>query len=191
MGKGGFVICIGPVCVPIWGLLPLLAVLWGRCKGWFYRLVGWEVVPATGDAKDAEKKVDEPLVGKGEGANNNKSGGDGGGGGGGGQPHRARAGTGAGYASLFVGITVDEFRDCFWFFTAAAVACAFACFQMPHTPARLAFCRRPYAGTHQSAEASEMAGEWLERAQAYARHGVDLARERAGQWQRHASQMLA
>ena len=120
--------------------------------------------------------------------------GDAGGGGGGGGargPHRPRAGTGAGYASLFVGITVDEFRDCFWFFTAAAVACAFACFQMPHTPARLAFCRRPYAGTHQSAEAAAAAGAWLERAQAAARHGVDLARAGAERWQRQAEQMMA
>lgn len=38
------IICIGPFCVPVWGLLPLLALLarnfWGRLKAFWSRLAG-------------------------------------------------------------------------------------------------------------------------------------------------------
>ena len=57
--------------MPIWGLLPFLAVLWTRCKGWVYRLIGWETAEQNADAKKDDGGGDAPLLEKA------KSGGDG------------------------------------------------------------------------------------------------------------------
>ena len=41
MGKGGFLICIGPVCIPIqalYGALPVLYLLWDRIRPFFAAL---------------------------------------------------------------------------------------------------------------------------------------------------------
>lgn len=35
------IICLGPVCVPVWGLLPLLAIFAGRCRDFLLRNGLW------------------------------------------------------------------------------------------------------------------------------------------------------
>eukprot|EP00045_Choanoeca_perplexa_P010179 m.101795 g.101795 ORF g.101795 m.101795 type:complete len:198 (-) comp15185_c0_seq1:1574-2167(-) len=69
------IICIGPVCIPLWGLLPFLAVwlapLWNKIKSW----LGFEAPPPTSDEADPTARTaatDGPAPGPSEPSGSNQ-----------------------------------------------------------------------------------------------------------------------
>jgi len=60
------IICLGPICFPVWHLIPVLFLLWARLKVFFYNLMGWQLPvdpkkdddKALEDAADAKKLAD-------------------------------------------------------------------------------------------------------------------------------------
>jgi hypothetical protein len=47
------IICLGPICFPIWHLLPILLFVFNYFKKWFCKLVGIEL------AEEPEKKLED------------------------------------------------------------------------------------------------------------------------------------
>mmetsp|Transcript_34742 Transcript_34742/g.71683 ORF Transcript_34742/g.71683 Transcript_34742/m.71683 type:complete len:186 (+) Transcript_34742:34-591(+) len=59
------IICLGPVCVPIWHLLPVLLYLFTKSKTWVYWLCGWEIPEEEEKKEKTDEDFDEtqPLLG--------------------------------------------------------------------------------------------------------------------------------
>ena len=51
-----FVICIGPVCIPIWGILPFLALVWNYVKKWMGLVPNMPVIEPKPVERSSEEK---------------------------------------------------------------------------------------------------------------------------------------
>jgi len=57
------IICLGPICFPVWHLLPILVLAFSHIKKWFFKLAGIELPePAEKALEEEEAKAE----GKGE-----------------------------------------------------------------------------------------------------------------------------
>jgi len=53
------VICLGPVCVPLWGLLPVLFALWSRFKD---QMLAWWSPPAAAPTTNEKDRNEDGKV---------------------------------------------------------------------------------------------------------------------------------
>ncbi|KAJ1476761.1 hypothetical protein T484DRAFT_1823784, partial [Baffinella frigidus] len=68
------IICLGPICFPIWHLLPILVLVFSHFKKWFCKMVGIEL-PEEPEKKLEDKKSDgEPQAVEGANAQNGDAG---------------------------------------------------------------------------------------------------------------------
>jgi hypothetical protein len=51
------IICLGPICFPVWHLLPILVLAFSHIKTWFFKLAGIEL-PEPADKALEDKKTD-------------------------------------------------------------------------------------------------------------------------------------
>ena len=57
------IICLGPICFPIWQLFPVLLLLFAKAKSVYYWMIG---KPIPVDDSKKEDSANEPLIGSGD-----------------------------------------------------------------------------------------------------------------------------
>ena len=57
------IICLGPICFPIWHLIPVLLLLFAKAKDWFYAIFGGKKEAVLVDNKKNDEVTDNEVEG--------------------------------------------------------------------------------------------------------------------------------
>lgn len=52
------IICLGPICFPVWHLIPIIIYLFSKSKNWFYHLMGWPI-PVEEEKKEKVEEIED------------------------------------------------------------------------------------------------------------------------------------